>query len=424
MAQDFDKTNSKEKLLASNYKANTKNQKKAKNVTTRATKSQTSEISSNTNSEKNTLNPSTEKQPKLKESVALTGDNRLRTNLEKQSIDLENNLSICNSSQSKREGNNTNPESPTLITKENTTRGGKIKEDKNKEQSAQSSKPKTIKKKTKKVTKPAQINQQKELVNNNSRQKLKPFRLCIGTYASRPFTKTNSTNPIYENRYRKGEIKKWKVSAEIQAEYRFSKKWSFGSGISSSTYSTSINNNIFERNLTDNVHLDSVNKMVLFQSSLGQAQANNLSSFEFGRTILSNPTQPRDTLNKFAFEESQSFNFIQIPLFIQHTGGKGKFHYSIGAGALLSLVTKQNSDVVVYNTAFPNDRVTITNYHRTNDLLWGVTSRLGFHYDISNRFGIYTRPTFNYSITDFSKISLLSIYLHNLRIPIGINYVF
>lgn len=417
------KANPKDERIAQKNKTNNREKRETKNSTDKVSKHSTPEEILNATSEKEAQKSGAVKNSEEQKSDILINSNTVKTDSKKQSSELGHNTSKTSNTQSKLESNELKSV-PSIVSNEENKIKGRETKDGNREQLVLTDNPNTVKNKTKKDNKADQTSHQNESIKVDSEEKFKPFRLSIGAYAHRSFTNTSSTNPSYQNRYQAGQLKDWNIKAELQAEYRLNGKWSIGSGVSTSSYDISMSENNFERNMTNNVHLDTVNKMILYQSSLGQTHASNLNSFEFGRTISNNLGQHRDSLNSFGYAEAQSFKFLQIPLFINYTGGKGKFHYSVGVGPLLSLISKSNSTIDIYNTAFPSNRVTITNYHKTNNLLWGATSRLGLHYDISSRFGVYARPTFNYTFTDFSKISLLSIYHHNLRIPLGINYVF
>ena len=133
---------------------------------------------------------------------------------------------------------------------------------------------------------------------------------------------------------------------------------------------------------------------------------------------------PLTKLDKFSYSEKQSFEIIQIPIFIQYKSHKGKLHYSVAAGPLISFVSSASVSMELYNTAFPTNKLVFDNSNQTNNLLWGATSRLGLHYDLSRSFGIRLSPTFNYTFSNLSKSSLFSINPYSFRIPLGLTYKF
>jgi hypothetical protein len=116
------------------------------------------------------------------------------------------------------------------------------------------------------------------------------------------------------------------------------------------------------------------------------------------------------------------YTFIDIPVTLNYTLHKGRWNYSLGAGVIWNIMLNSKGSYI-------NDSLHVTSYSEKNNpysksLRLGLTGSVGIRYHLTEKWSVFTEPTYSYYMRPVAKSSLSKDYFNSFYLSSGVSYRF
>ncbi len=250
------------------------------------------------------------------------------------------------------------------------------------------------------------------------------FQLAPG-YSSQ---NSNHSKTYAQNMTYSGSSGNTNVSTGISIELKTKSKWSFESGVYYSQNGQSSENStggIFSAK-NENVYATADSREYFntpVEVSNGQLSMNSIAGIIAFNKTPENSVITTDINNMSGFtntlstqgEFSQTFDFIEIPLFLRYNIVDSK----IG----LELIGGVSANFVVGNNVYMNEQK-VGKTSNISKLNYSGTVGIGVQYALNKRFSLSVEPRFNYYLNSINKDVEVTYKPYRIGVYTGINYEF
>jgi len=226
------------------------------------------------------------------------------------------------------------------------------------------------------------------------------------TFSSR-FLKGNSA--AFYNKNQKGNLV---YNGGFDVGYNITDKWTVRLGANYSQLHQTVNlNNTKEQNLP--INIDTIDNKITVYSSLATVETEDLDELEIDN----------DKEDLFNFKETQNFQFINIPVFMDYELGNRKLRFVFQLGGELNFTIKSSSEIKIANAKnFNTIKLDVST--KTKTLNFSGYAGVGAKYLLTPKISLIIIPTYSLFFTNLSKESTNKINPYSFGISTGLQYHF